>query len=160
MTRDINFKRGGQDFSATLLQQGRVVKLNILPDETDPEYGDAILEAPVKTEIERDLDGTITSIKETWARVQLAPNGKPRMETYATGTKTLTDEDIVFWAENFGLPIMLGQLNGYAKIVRGFADKPVVGPDGSVLAYTAEQENEAPTFDYYGPVVSEEPVTE
>ena len=133
----------------------------VLPDE---KTGWPVRFEPAKTTIERAAKGAIAYILTDYRRVLVDMNGNtvPGTETrFIPGGGSLTlltnKQDEKYFAAGLGPHIKRSGTNGWVRGMLGFNNLPVFDQAGSVIAYTPEQEAEAPTNDYHPLPVANEP---
>lgn len=148
----INFKRGGIDY---ILHIGLDAEGNAVDyiDRVQPdERSNIIRYYPGRTIIDRDKvnkKGGVTSINTEYYSGVVGGDGEI-VEGSDKGIPFLTGRiDIQYFVSGLGMPIMKAGNNGFVRHPLGFNTKPIFAPNGAVIAYTEEQENEPATNDYW-----------
>lgn len=150
--QQINFTRGGIDY---VLNIGIGADGNAVDyiDQVQPDSNGNLLRFyPAKTMIERDTinkRGGVSMIHTQYFSGVVGGNGEiiegsDKPISFLTGAL-----DITYFVAGLGNPIMKSGNNGLVRNPWGFNDKPIFDQAGNVIVYTAAQETEPPTNDYW-----------
>lgn len=161
--QQIPITRGGKDYTLFIgIDDAGDSVLYIEQAEADPTTGQPVRFYPDKLTPNFDKSkgkGGMAYIYTEWERGLIGANGDPIPNKDYEKPKMVTNEmDEFGFIAGLGMPIMRSMANGFIRAILGFNALPIFDAAGSVIAYTPEQEAEAPTNDYHPlPVAPDEP---
>ncbi len=124
----------------------------IVEADINPLTGNPDRWRPIRTTIERTPTGGVAWISTKWGRHPVGADGSLMLLNETFDTMHTNQVDIGFFVMGLGLPIMKSESNGWVRKIKGFNNFPIWNSANlQLIAYSPEQEAEAPTNDYDTP---------